>query len=63
MEDVIDADYTKRVCGDFKIKNFGGYHDLYVQIVTLLLADASENYRSTCLEIYELDHAHFLVGL
>ena len=32
MEDITDADYVhaKRICKDFKIKNFGEYHDLYV---------------------------------
>ena len=36
------------------------YHDLYVQSDTLLLADVFENFRNTCLEVYELDPAHFL---
>ena len=42
MEVITDADYThaKRVCKDFKIKNLGEYHDLYVQNDTLLLAEA-----------------------
>ena len=33
MEDIIDENYThaKRVCKDFKIKNLGEYHDLYIQ--------------------------------
>ena len=61
MEDVTDADYahTKRVCKDFKIKNSGEYHDLYVQNDTLLLANIFENFRNMCLEIYELDPAKF----
>ena len=33
---------------------------MYVQSDTLLLADVFENFRNTCLEVYELDHAHFL---
>ena len=39
MEDITDADYAhaKRVCKDFKIKNLGEYHDLYIQSNTLLL--------------------------
>ena len=41
-------------------KNLGDYHDLYVQGDTLLLADVFENFRSKCIEIYELDPAHFL---
>ena len=62
MEDITDADYVhaKRVCKDFEIKYFGEYHDLYVQIDTLLLADVFENFRNMCIKIYELDPAKFL---
>ena len=45
---------------EFKLKNQGDYHDLYVQSDTLLLADVFENFRSKCMEIYELDLAQFL---
>ena len=62
MEYITDADCThaKRVFKYFEIKNVGEYHDLYVQSNTLLLADVFENFRSMCLEIYELDLAKFL---
>ena len=62
MEDITDADYAhaKRVCKDFKIQNLDDYLDLYVQNDTLLLADVFEKIRNMCLEIYELDPAHFL---
>ena len=62
MEDITDADYAhaKRVCKDFEIKNLGKYHDLDVQIDTLLLADVFENFRNMCINIYELDLAKFL---
>ena len=33
---------------------------MYVQSDTLLLADVFENFRNNCIEIYELDPAHFL---
>ena len=33
---------------------------MYVQSDTLLLVDVSENFRNTCLEIYELDPPRFL---
>ena len=61
MEDITDADYAqaKRVSKDFEIRNLGNYHDLYVQSNTLLSADMYENFRNMCLEIYELDPAHF----
>ena len=45
---------------ELKIKNLGDYHDLYVQSNTLFLADVFENFRNKCIEIYELDPAHFL---
>ena len=41
-------------------KNLGDYYDLYVQIGTLLLTDVFENFTNKCIEIYELDPAHFL---
>ena len=44
----------------FKLKNLGEYHGLYVQSNTFLLADVFENFRNKCIEIYELDPAHFL---
>ena len=45
---------------NFNNKNLGDYHDLYVQSDTLLLADVFENFKNKCIEIYELDPAHFL---
>ena len=33
---------------------------MYVQSNILLLADVFENFRNKCIEIYELDPAHFL---
>ena len=61
-EDITDANYAhaKRVCKDFEIINLGEYHDFYVQSDTLLLADVFQNFRNTCLEIYELDPVKFL---
>ena len=33
---------------------------MYVQSDTLLLADVFKNFRNKCIEIYELDPAHFV---
>ena len=65
MEDVTDADYmdTKRVCKDFEIKDLGEYHDLYLNRDTSRLVDVFENFRKTCLKIYNLDRVKFLLGL
>ena len=52
--------YAEKVWKVFEIKNLGDYYDLYVPIDTLLLADMFENFRDKCIDIYELDPAHFL---
>ena len=64
-EDITDVDHMhgKRVFKEFNNKNLGDYHDLYVQGDTSLLADVFENFRNKCIEIYELDPAHFLSAL
>ena len=45
VKNITDADfvYTRRVCKDFKIRNLGDYHDLYVQSDILLLVDVFES--------------------
>ena len=62
MENIDDIDYRhgNNVFKRFKLNNLGEYHDLYVQSDTLLLEDVFENFRNKCLEVYELDNAHFL---
>ena len=62
LEDITDEDYThaQKVFKELKLKNLGDYHDLCVQNNTLLLADVFENVRNKCIDIYELDPAHFL---
>ena len=62
MKDLTDADFkhAKRVWKEFGIKNVGEYHYLYAQSNILLLADVFENFWTMCLQIYELDLAHFL---
>ena len=62
LEDITDKDYAhaQKVFKELKLKNPGDYHDLYVQSDTLFLADVFENFRNKCIEIYELDPAHFL---
>ena len=47
MRNIAYANYmhTKRVCKDFKIKNWGEYHDLYLKSDTFLLPDVFEKFR------------------
>ena len=62
LEDITDKEYVyaQKVFEELKLKILGDYHDLCVQSNTLLLADVFENFRNKCIEIYELDPAHFL---
>ena len=62
LQDITSEDYkhAKNVWKAFNIKNIGEYHDLYVQLDTLLLSDTYKNFRNVCLGIYQFDPAHFL---
>ena len=62
MENIDDIDYRhgNNVFKRFKLKNLGEYHDLYIQGDTLFLTDVFENFRNMCIEVHELDPAHFL---
>ena len=62
MEDITGVDYRHgKTEFEYLInKNLGDYHDLYVQSDTLLLTDVFENFRNTCIKVYELDPAHCL---
>ena len=62
MENIDDIDYRQgnNVFKIFKLENLRDYHDLYVQIDTLLLADVFENFGDICVKVYEYDPAHFL---
>ena len=62
LENITDEDYehAQKLWKVFGIKNIGEYHDLYVQSDISLLSDVFRNFRVKCIEIYELDSAHFL---
>ena len=61
LEDISDKDYlhAQKMFQESCTDN-GDYHDLYVQTDTLLLADAFEKFRDTCIEISRLDPSYFL---
>ena len=56
---LFDYRHAKRVFKNLSNKNLGDYHDLDVQGDTLLLADVFENFRNTCIKVYEPDPAYF----
>ena len=62
LGDITDKDYrhAQKLFKEFKFKNLGDYHYLYLQSDTLLLPDVFENFKNKCIEIYELDPTHFL---
>ena len=64
MSNVSEDDYqhVQRVWKEFRIRNPGEYHDLYLRTDVILLANVFEAFRDTCLEHYSLDPAHFYIS-
>ena len=62
LEDISDEDYihVQKVFEELKLKNLREYHDAYVQSDTLMPLDIFGNFRNKCIEMCELDPAHFL---
>ena len=61
MSGISDDDYehAKNVWEEFKWRNLGEYHDLYLCTDVTLLSNVFEKFREVCLENYGLDPAHF----
>ena len=61
MSGVSDRDYehARRVWRKFGVNNLGEYHDLYLRMDVILLANIFESFRKVCLDNYGLDPAHF----
>ena len=47
-----DYEHAQRVWKEFRIRNLGEYHDLYLRTDVILLANVFEAFRHTCLEHY-----------
>ncbi|XP_068714197.1 uncharacterized protein [Montipora foliosa] len=60
-EHISDEDYqhAQIVFASFQLQTLGEYHDLCFLSDVLLLADVFENFRSVCLNYYELDPAYY----
>ena len=54
-----DYEHARSVWREFRIKNLGEYHDLYLKMDVILLANVFEAFRDVCLKNYGLDPAHF----
>ena len=55
-----DFSFAQSVWAKYNCKNMGDYHDLYLSVDVLLLADIMESFRSLCLDIYKLDPCHYV---
>ena len=53
MAGVKDEDYehARKVWREFEIKNLGEYHDLYLKMDVILLANVFEAFREICLKL------------
>lgn len=56
----MDYEHAQKVWQEFEMKNFGEYHDLYLETDVLLLADVFMNYTIMCLEDDGLDPSHYV---
>ena len=54
-----EYDHASNIWREFRIRNMGEYHDLYLRTDTILLANVFESFRSICIENHGLDPAHF----
>ena len=63
-KDISDEDYThaQKIWKKFGMKTMKDYHDLYLELDVLLLADVFENFREVCLNNYKLDPAWYLTA-
>ena len=61
MSSISEEDYqhAQRFWKEFRIRNLGDYHDLYLRMDVVLLANVFEAFRDTCLKHYKLDPARF----
>ena len=63
-KDITDEDYNhaQKIWKQFEMTTMKNYHDLYLELDVLLLADVFENFREVCLDNYKLDPAWYLTA-
>ena len=54
-----DYEHAHRVWKEFGLKDLGEYHDLYLKMDSILLANVFEALRKVCLKNYGLHPVHF----
>ena len=54
-----DYEHVVKVWNHFGMKTFSEYHDVYLRVDVLLLADVFENFRDLAMSNYSLDPLHF----
>ena len=54
-----DYQHAQKMWTSFELKTLCEYHDLHLKTDVLILSDAFENFRTTCMKNYELDAAHY----
>ena len=54
-----DYNHAQLVWRKFNMQKLVEYRDLYSQTNVLLLCDVLENFRTTCMQHYELDPTHY----
>ena len=61
QSDISDEDYAhaKNIWETFNMKDFGEYHDLYLILDTVLLADCFQEFRKIILKEYGSEPCHF----
>src|SRR5277367_1216015 len=62
QQEISDEDYerAKFMWEKFNSQNMGDYHDLYLLLDCVLLADCFQNFRETCKDSYDLDPTHYV---